>query len=534
MSERLKMLGVHKRFGATIALGGVDLHVNAGEVLALVGENGAGKSTLMKVLSGAHLPDQGEKWIDGQPYRPRNPRDARRAGVAMIYQERSPARHLSVMENILLGMEPTRGPLLDWRSVRRIAADAMATLGRADIPLNRPVGELSVAEQQLVEIGRAVASDCRVLVLDEPTSSLTKSDIVRLFDLVRRLRSQGHAIVYNSHFLEEVKEISDRFTVLRDGKSVGGGDTATATSDQIIALMVGRQVEDLDPRSQRQTGEGIREVKNLSALASPEPSALGIREPEDAAKTSQASMKSVPEGADGSPAAEPLSIAPGVRLRSASLTLRRGEVVGIAGLVGAGRTEFLRAMFGLDRVRSGDIRIAAYTGLASPARRWSQRVGMVSEDRKAEGLGLGLSVADNLTLSRLPTFTSPGTQAAASRRWVDKLKIKCRTPHQPVGDLSGGNQQKVAIARLLHHDVDVLLLDEPTRGIDVGSKAQIYEVIDELARSGKAVVMVSSYLPELMGVCDRIAVMCRGVLGPARPVAELTEHKIMAEATGAA
>src|SRR5688572_15484703 len=391
MSERLKMIGVHKRFGATIALGAVDLHVSSGEVLALVGENGAGKSTLMKVLSGAHLPDQGEMWIDGQPYRPRNPLDARRAGVAMIYQELSLARHLSVMENILLGIEPTRGPLLDWRKVRRTAADALQTLGRPDIPLHIPVGELSVAEQQLVEIGRAVASDCRVLVLDEPTSSLTKSDIVRLFDLVRRLRSQGHAIIYISHFLEEVKEISDRFTVLRDGKSVGGGATAGATSEQIIALMVGRQVEDLYPRSQRPAGEVILEVKNLSALATPEPSALGIREPVSAAKTSQASMKSVPEGADGSPAAEPIALSPGVRLRSASLQVRRGEVVGIAGLVGAGRTEFLRALFGLDRVRSGEVRIAAYSGLTSPARRWAQRVGMVSEDRKAEGLTLSLS-----------------------------------------------------------------------------------------------------------------------------------------------
>jgi ribose transport system ATP-binding protein len=501
MPERLKMSGVHKRFGATVALGGVDLHVNASEVLALVGENGAGKSTLMKVLSGAHLPDSGEMWIDGQPYRPRNPLDARRAGVAMIYQELSLARHLSVMENIVLGVEPQRGPLLDWRTVREIAAKAMRTLGRPDIPLTKPVGELSVAEQQLVEIGRAVASDCRVLVLDEPTSSLTKSDIVRLFDLVRLLKSQGHAIVYISHFLEEVKEISDHFTVLRDGKSVGGGETGDATSEQIIALMVGREVEDLYPRSDRHPGEVVLEVNDLSALTTQEPTSVAP---------------------------------PGVRLRRASLRLHRGEVVGIAGLVGAGRTEFLRSLFGLDRVRSGEVRIATYRGAASPARRWSQRVGMVSEDRKVEGLALGLSIADNLTLSNLPIITSPDAQANASRHWVDKLKIRCRTPHQPVGDLSGGNQQKVAIARLLHHGVDVLLLDEPTRGIDVGSKAQIYEVIDELAKSGKAVLMVSSYLPELMGVCDRIAVMCRGVLGPARPVAERTEHDVMMEATGGA
>src|SRR5438105_9668498 len=222
---RLRMEGVRKRFGATVALGGVDLTDDSGHILALVGENGAGKSTLMKVLSGAHLPDEGQMWLDGQPYAPRDPLDARNAGVAMIYQELSLARHLSVMENILLGMEPTRGPILNWQEIRRRAADAMGQLGRPDIPLDVPVMRLSIAEQQMVEIGRAVAIGCRVLVLDEPTSSLTKKDIVHLFDLVRRLRSNGHAIIYISHFLEEVKEISDRFTVLRDGRSVGSGQT---------------------------------------------------------------------------------------------------------------------------------------------------------------------------------------------------------------------------------------------------------------------------------------------------------------------
>ena len=483
------MQGVHKRFGATVALDGVDLSVGAGEVLALVGENGAGKSTLMKVLSGAIRADAGQMWLDGAPYSPRHPLDARRAGVCMIYQELSLARHLSVAENILLGMEPAFGPLLRWGEIRRIAADALQQLGRDDIPLDEPVGQLSVAEQQLVEIARAVAIGCRVLVLDEPTSSLTRSDIERLFALVRRLRSQGHAIVYISHFLEEVKEISDRYGVLRDGRSVGQGITADASIDQIVALMVGRTVEDLYPRSQRTPGEVILEVDGLS-------------------------------GADA-------------RLARASLQLRRGEVLGIAGLVGAGRTQLLRALFGLDAVRSGRIRLGVHEGPASPHRRWMAGTGMLSEDRKAEGLALGLSLADNVTLSSLPWLLSPTSQASRVQQWVGRLDIRCRSPRQSAGDLSGGNQQKVAVARLLHHDVDVLLLDEPTRGIDVGSKAQIYRVIDELARGGKAVLMVSSYLPELMGVCDRVAVMCRGVLGPARPVAQVNEHQIMLEATGA-
>lgn len=492
----LQMQGIQKRFGATLALGGVDLHVGRGEVLSLVGENGAGKSTLMKVLSGAHQPDAGQMWLDGQPYSPRSPLDARRAGVAMIYQELSLAPHLSVAENILLGMEPVRGPFLDRAQMRSKTRDATAQVGLGHIPLDTPVSNLSVAERQLVEIARAVAVGSRVLVLDEPTSSLTRSDIARLFDLVRSLQAQGHAVVYISHFLEEVKAISNRFTVLRDGKSVGGGATAGASTDDIIALMVGRTVDDLYPRSKRDFGEVVLRVEGLG-------------------------------GAQKSQAAS---------VQNATLELRRGEVLGIAGLVGAGRTELLRAIFGLDSIKRGDVKVASnkgsFSGSAVPSRRWDQGVGMVSEDRKIEGLALNLSIAENLTLTKLPPIFSPAKRDGAATTWAQKLFVKCRDVRQSVGDLSGGNQQKVAIARLLYHDVDVLLLDEPTRGIDVGSKAQIYRVIDELASSGKAVLMVSSYLPELLGTCDRIAVMCRGTLGPARPVAQINEHSIMLEATG--
>jgi ribose transport system ATP-binding protein len=483
------MESIHKRFGATIALDGVSLEVTGGEVLALVGENGAGKSTLMKVLSGAHAPDAGKMWLDGNPYRPRNPLDARRLGVAMIYQELALARHLSVMENILLGMEPGRGPFLNWKQIRRQAEQALVQLGRADIPVDAPVGGLSPAEQQLVEIGRAIAIGCRVLVLDEPTSSLSARDIERLFELVRRLKSQGHAIVYISHFLEEVKTISDRFVVLRDGRSVGEGMTKDSTHDQIISLMVGRNVSELYPRSPRKPGEPVLELRDLAGR--------------------------------------------GDKPRAASLTVHRGEVLGIAGLIGAGRTELLRAVFGLDAVRRGEIRLGLFQGPASPARRWAQGAGMVSEDRKNEGLALPLSIADNITLSNLGFLVSPRLQDRGSQTWIDRLGIRCRTPRQPVQALSGGNQQKVALARLLHHDTDVLLLDEPTRGIDVGAKATIYRMIDELACKGRAVLMVSSYLPELLGVCDRVAVMCKGVLGAARSVENWDEHQIMMEATGA-
>ncbi|HEX5324259.1 MAG TPA: sugar ABC transporter ATP-binding protein [Capsulimonadaceae bacterium] len=485
----LEMRGVSKRFGATVALDGVDLSVSAGEVLALVGENGAGKSTLMKVLSGAHAPDSGQMRLAGEPYRPRSPLEARRAGVAMIYQELSLAPDLSVAENILLGMEPTRGGLLDWKSLRRTAGEAMATVGHPDIALDTPVRRLSVAMQQLVEVARAVAVGCRVLVLDEPTSSLTRQDIARLFALIGRLKSQGHAIIYISHFLEEVKEVSDRFVVLRDGKSVGGGKTAETTEAEIIALMVGRNVSDLYPRSGRSPGEVVLEVRDLAGKRSP---------------------------------------------LSASLALRRGEVLGIAGLVGAGRTELIRAIFGLDPVRKGVVKIAHHSGGdSSPMVRWHEGVGVLSEDRKNEGLALGLSIAENVTLTRLPRLLSPARLDQEVERWAERMGVRRRSVRQSVGDLSGGNQQKVALARLLRHDADILLLDEPTRGIDVASKAEIYRVIDDLAAQSKAVLMISSYLPELLGVCDRIAVMRRGMLGPAQPTEELTEHRIMALATGA-
>jgi ribose transport system ATP-binding protein len=499
-APRLKMYGVKKRFGATRALAGVDLEVQPGEILALVGENGAGKSTLMKVLSGAHAPDEGEMWLDGARYLPRNPLDARRQGIAMIYQELSLAPHLSVMENILLGIEPTAGPFVRWSQMRKAARAALDEIGLGDVAPETQVRRLSLAQQQMVEIARAVALECRVLVLDEPTSSLTRQDIERLFALIRRLRDRGIAVIYISHFLEEVKEISDRFAVLRDGESVGGGVTRDTPSDRIIALMVGREVNDLYPRSAR--------------------------------------------GAGGEVALEVTNLAGNLKPASASLRLRRGRVVGVAGLIGAGRTEFMRAVFGLDRVVSGEIRIGSYLGAAAPRRRWAQGVGMVSEDRKREGLALGLSIADNVTLARLEglgpgRFVLPSRQRLATAPWVERIEIKCASPSQRVSALSGGNQQKVAIARLLHADVDVLLLDEPTRGIDVGSKAQVYRLIDQLAAGDpatgikpKAILMISSYLPELLGTCDEIAVMTRGRLGPARPVAEWDEHQLMVAATG--
>jgi len=487
-APRFEMRGVRKAFGSTVALDGVDLAVRAGEVCALVGQNGAGKSTLMSILSGALKPDTGTMTLDGSPYAPRSPFEARRAGVAMIYQGLSLAPHLTVMENIALGLEPARYGIVRYPSMREAATGALERLGHPEISPNAVVGDLPPAGQQLVEIARALASGCRVLVLDEPTSSLAYDDVRRLFDLIARLKRQDHAIVYISHFIEEVQAVSDRFVVLRDGRHAGEGTTAATRADEIVSLMIGRPLGDLYPRSARSPGEAILEVSDL---------------------------------------------VPG----AATFTLHRGEILGIAGLVGAGRTHLLRAIFGLAPVKSGRIRLGVYSGASSPDARWRQGMGIVSEDRAGEGLALGLSVADNLTMSKLtglgPGFAVlPSRQAAAAARWIDRLGIRASSPRQPVAALSGGNQQKVAVARLLHHDIDVLVLDEPTRGIDVGSKAQIYRWMGQLAAERRAILFISSYLPELLGVCDTIAVMCRGVITQIRPASEWTEHSIMGAAIG--
>ena len=491
-APRFEMRGISKAFGATLAVNGIDLAVNAGEVCALVGQNGAGKSTLMSILAGAQPADAGTMRLDGVDYRPRGPLEARNAGVAMIYQELSLAPHLSVVENVVLGMEPARAGFVRHAAARETARAALARLGRADIPLDAPAGTLSVAAQQIVEIARAVAVGSRVLVMDEPTSSLARADTQRLFEVIAGLRRAGHAIVYISHFIEEVKEVADRIVVLRDGR-VAGELPPGAPAPQIVTLMVGRAVDDLYPRSERRQGEAILEIDSLG---------------------------------------EPPS----------TFALHRGEIFGIAGLLGAGRTRLLRSVFGLERVRTGRVRVGAWVGTPSPHAQLAHGVGMLSEDRKNEGLAMNLQIGENLTMSRTHglgpgPLVLPARRDAASRTWIERLGIRCAGPRQTVAELSGGNQQKVALARLLHHDVDVLLLDEPTRGIDVGSKAQIYGLLDELVagRHGRprAVLLVSSYLPELLGLCDRIAVMRRGRLGAPRPARDLTEHELMMEATGA-
>ena len=497
-ADALHIQRLTKRFGPTLALDGVELVLRPGEVHALIGENGAGKSTLMNIVAGSMRPDRGSMTVFGSAYAPASPLDARRHGIALIHQELALCPHLTVAENVVLGVEPSRSALggFDAAGARVRAAALLHEFDHPEIHPDTPVGELSLAGRQVVEICRALAADARILLMDEPTSSFQRADIDRLFALVRRLASRGAAVVYISHFLEEVREIADRYTVLRDGASVASGLTAKTTNDELIEHMVGRAMTGLFPQRSRPPAQDV--LLHVDGLAAP-------------------------------PA-----------VQHASFELRRGEILGIAGLMGSGRTELVRALFGLDRPAAGRVVLAgrALSLAAGSPRRVADGLGYLSEDRAGEGLALPLSIADNLSATRLRAiarrwgFLDLARQRDATFHWIGRLGIRARTPAQPVRSLSGGNQQKVALGRLLFQDADVLLLDEPTRGIDIGSKAQVYEAIAGAAAAGKAVLMVSSYLPELFGMCDRLAVMSRGRLSPTRPIEEWTPQSVLATAIG--
>ncbi|MCU0451718.1 MAG: sugar ABC transporter ATP-binding protein [Bernardetiaceae bacterium] len=487
---------IHKAFGPVQALRGVSLNVGRGEVHALIGENGAGKSTLMKVLSGAHAPDRGRLLLNGQAYRPSGPASARQAGVAMIYQELTLAPHLNVEENMMLGLETSRAGLVQSQAAQ--VRQALDWLGQTHIMPQTPLRKLNIGQQQLVEIARALVMEAKLVIMDEPTSSLTAEDTRALFGVIRKLKQSGVTVIYISHFLEEVREICDRYTVLRDGQTVATGVMEAVTIPEIIRHMVGRPVTELYPQAAHDQGAIVLEVTGLSAVPQP---------------------------------------------KNVSFSLRRGEILGVAGLVGAGRSEVVRNLFGLQRAQNGQVSIKGHPQIKAhyltPAQALGQGINLLSENRKEEGLALNLSIAANLTLSRLGQYVRkgllhPALERQAAQEWVKNLNVKCHSVDQPIGGLSGGNQQKVCLARLLHHGSDILFLDEPTRGIDVGSKAEIYRLIHQLAAQGTAVVMISSYLPELFGVCDSLVVMHRGQMSAKRDVAAWDEQQVMLYATSGA
>ncbi len=492
MPALLEMHDIRKSFGATKALDGVSLTVQGGEVMALVGENGAGKSTLMKILSGAESADAGRMSILGETYAPTGPQDALAAGVSMIYQELNLAPDLSVEDNIMLGQEAGQFGLLRRAEQRCRVSEVLDRLGHPELEPKTLVNRLSIGAQQLVEIARALVMQARVIVFDEPTSSLTRHDVERLFVVIHSLCEDGIGVVYISHFLEEVREVAKRYTVLRDGQSVGTGVLDDVSEQELVRLMVDRDVDDMFPRVPHEPGDVLLHINGLSGRHSPE---------------------------------------------DISIELRRGEILGITGLVGAGRTELLRCLFALDEVKSGSVSIGTLSPAATPKARIRAGLGLVSEDRKGEGLAQTRSIADNMTYSRLSPYSRGGWLRLGERRtqvehWMGRLQVKARSPEQSIVELSGGNQQKVALARVMHQEAEVLLLDEPTRGIDIGTKAEIYRLIGELAATGKAVIFVSSYFTELLSVCDRVAVMSRGRLQDVRGASEWTEETILSTAIG--
>ncbi len=498
----LEMRSIVKEFPGVKALDGVTFDLLTGEFHSLVGENGAGKSTLMKVLSGVYPfgSYSGDIVIEGQVRQFRTVRDAEHAGVAIIFQELSLVKELTVGENIFLGREPSNFGVINWNE---LYAKASKLLKDLNLPINprTPVGNLGIGQQQLVEIAKALSQNAKLLVLDEPTAALTESEVEVLFTILRDLKSRGVGMIYISHKLDEVFEMSDRITVLRDGKTVGTQDAKDLTKDKVIALMVGREVGDIFPKVEHEFGEIAFEVKNLSAQDREHPNQQ--------------------------------------RVSDVSFYVRKGEVLGISGLMGAGRSELLMSLFGAWQAHvTGDVYIdGKQVSIGSPADAIKNGIGFVTEDRKRLGLILNQTILDNMTLAALKEvsgkiLTNQNREKQAGDKAKKDLRVKANSVATIVGTLSGGNQQKVVLAKWLLTKPKVLFLDEPTRGIDVGAKQEIYTLINNLAKDGLAIVLVSSELPEVLGMADRVMVLHEGKVTGEFSRSEATPEKVMRAATG--
>ncbi|MEW2181318.1 sugar ABC transporter ATP-binding protein [Streptomyces sp. NPDC005406] len=491
----LALEGVSKSFGAVRALRGVSLRLYAGEAHALAGENGAGKSTLIKALAGVHRPDEGTVLLDGKPVEFHGPADARDAGVAVIYQEPTLFPDLSVAENIFVGRQPRRSfGRVDHRAVTRAAADLFARLG-VDLDPDQPARGLSIADQQLVEIAKALSFDARVLIMDEPTAALTGSEVARLFGVVRTLRAEGAAVLFISHRLEEIFALCRRVTTLRDGAWISSELLSGLSEDDLVRRMVGRDLDELYPKQSTEIGEVALSVRRLTR-----------------------------EGV----------------FTDVSFDVRRGEIVGLAGLVGAGRSEVARAVFGVDRFDGGEVEVLGRKlRPGAPSLAMAAGLALVPEDRRAQGLVMDMSIERNIGLTGFAATTRAGLMNRAAERdravdWAVKLQVKYARLADVVGTLSGGNQQKVVLAKWLATSPQVLIVDEPTRGIDVGTKAEVHRLLSSLAAEGVAVLMISSDLPEILGMADRVLVMHEGRLTAQIPRSEATEETVMAAATGRA
>lgn len=493
MSVLLEMKGISKRFRGVQALNGVNFDLREGEVHALVGENGAGKSTLMKVLTGIHQPDAGEIFYLGKPYAVKNIGESQALGISMVHQELNMMNDLTVAQNIFIGREMRSGFIIKDNDMVKETRAIFNHIG-IDIDPKIKLGRLTVGKQQMVEIAKAVSRDCKVLILDEPTAALTQTEIDELFRIMADLKSKGIGMIYISHRMDEIKTISDRITVMRDGEYVGTVDTDSVTKDEIINMMIGRVVYE-DPKTHSEVpedAETVLEVKNLTS---------------------------------------------GNLFKNVSFKLRKGEVLGFSGLMGAGRTEVARAIFGADPIDSGEIYVNGKpVSIKSPKDAVNLGIGYLSEDRKRYGLMLDKSVAENTALASLDKYIKFGIindRKIKEEAQIENAKLKTKTPsmEQALKNLSGGNQQKVIIARWLIKNSDILIFDEPTRGIDVGAKSEIYTLMNELARSGKSIIMISSELVEILRMSDRVLVMCEGRKTGELDISEANQEKIMQLAT---
>jgi len=488
----LEARAITKRFPGVLALSEVSIMVRQGEIHALVGENGAGKSTLMKILSGVYAADSGEIIFKGQPTHFANTRQAQKAGIATIYQELNQVPQLSVTENIFLGSEIARGIALDWPAMHQQARALLARL-HLDIDPRMPLHQLGVGHQQMVEVAKALHQRADLIIMDEPTSALATREIDYLFTIARQLRASGVSVIYISHHLDEIFGLCDRVTVLRDGRHIATSPVAELKIDRLIRLIVGRDLSEQLPKEQIERGREILRVEELNR---------------------------------------------GKTLRDISFSIHAGEVLGIAGLVGAGRTELARAIFGADPIDSGRIFVdGRQVSIRSPRDAIRHGIALLTEDRKQQGLFLQLPLRENITMAVLERLT-PGPvtdrrkEIALTQHFIDRMAIKAPSQRQLVMNLSGGTQQKVVLGKWMATEPRVLIFDEPTRGIDVGAKVEIYKMINQLARQGIAIIMVSSELLEILGMSDRILVMWNGQVGGVLNRAEATEEKIMAYATG--
>ncbi len=487
----LQMKGVQKRFGGAIALRGTDLSIRAGEIHALLGENGAGKSTMLKILAGVHVNDGGTITLGDKPFTTGSPEAAIAQGIAVIYQEPSLFLDLTLAENVFIGRQPMKGAAIDWNKAQEEAARLFSELG---VPLDpkRQARGLSIADQQVVEIAKALSMNANIILMDEPTAALSASEVERLMTVMKSLKAANKAVIFVSHRLDEVFAISDYITVMRDGATVSENSVSSTDLQKVIKEMVGRELTELFPKTENKIGEIALEVSDLTNPA---------------------------------------------YFRNISFTVRRGEIVALAGLVGSGRSEVARAIFGIDKYTAGSVKVnGKVMAMGSPVEAMNQKIALVPEDRRQQGLFMIAGVDRNISMESFDRlkgrlFLNFKKERALTETWREKLSIKYAAPSNPVESLSGGNQQKTVLAKWLATNPDILIVDEPTRGIDVGTKAEVHKLINAAAGEGKAVLMISSELPEVLGMADRIIVMREGHKVAELSRKEATQEKVIAAAT---